>query len=601
MTLPAAARQKAAQRMEFVRRVLERADRHGMSHELACRTVEAADGAQFPDLLHAGKGGKSALTYCNFRNWLARVRRPNGTVDESRLPELADKHAGGRQAMTGQECTGEFMQIFARFYEHANRLSFKAAHRLAVAVARKSGIHPEAIPTVGQVTYHYATKVDRNSVLQARMGEDWAEQHLADYITRDWSGVLPGEVWFGDHHIFDAPCKVQTPDGKWKAVRPWLTAWMDARSRYLVGWIIRADEDPNSLVIEDALIMGIRANGNRPPARLYTDNGKDYTSAGFITPVFEGDGRPGHSICRELGCLGHLALPYNARAKTVERFFLVATEFAKYWAAYLGNRPGTRPEAAQWHWENPETLPSLQEFTEAFAWFLDHMYHNQPNLSKATGGRAPAEIWAERPEIRAPLTDLQLYMAFLKPMAQTRLVKRGGRLMVAGREYHTQELWPLIGKPVMVKLDRFDLGKVHAFREDGGWICEAREVQALPAIGADRDLLSAAMADNRRLMSHSRELHRERTGETKIIPAMDRLRLADPTITPEQVERFAETPATMPEAETAEQIDVHADLALKAALVETIFGGRASTPADDRGAEELQRMLATMEENDRYE
>ena len=42
------------------------------------------------------------------------------------------------------------------------------------------------------------------------------------------------EVWFGDHHQFD--CFVLDETGK--PVRPWLTAWYDAATGCLVGWVL---------------------------------------------------------------------------------------------------------------------------------------------------------------------------------------------------------------------------------------------------------------------------------------------------------------------------------------------------------------------------
>jgi transposase InsO family protein len=542
--LPAEYRAKARERFEFVAEVLAQAERNRCGHELAVAAVAAREGGRWRALLSGGKEGQSALTLTNFRRWRRLVCAANGQPDPAKMELLADRYQhNGRPAAADSAAGAEFLQIFARLYETEQKLALRDAHRLAVGMALRAGLHPECILSVPQVEYHYKHKVDKASVMMARMGRDWAENHIAGYITRDWARIAVGEVWFGDHHVFDCPCKVDNGKGGWKAVRPWLTAWMDARSWYFAGLIIRADENPNSQAIEDALLQGIRANGNRPPKLLYTDNGKDYVSQGLVEPVVMPDGSQ-HSICQELGCLSRTALPYNARAKTIERAFKqVAQGFAKYWAGYLGNRPGNRPESAEHYWKNPEELPSLQQFCEAFAWWLENVYHaTTGDNNKATEGRSPAAAWAAREPLRPALTDEELRLAFLKPLAQTRKIQRGGRLLVEGTEYQSRELWGRIGEEVMVKLDRFNGGTVHAFDFKGRHLCEVAEVRALPALGADRDELSAAMADNRRLLSHSRELHRERTGELKVVPVMDRLRLANPDITPEDVRLELERP-----------------------------------------------------------
>ena len=542
--LPAEYRAKARERFEFVAEVLAQTEKNNCGHELAVAAVAAREGGRWRALLNGGKEGQSALTLTNFRRWRRLLCAANGQPDARKVELLADRYQhNGRPAAAESAAGAEFLQIFARLYESEQRLKLRDAHRLAVAMARQMGVHPECILSVPQVEYHYKHKVDKASLMQARMGLDWAENHIAGYVTRDWSSIAVGEVWFGDHHVFDCPVRVENGKGGWKPVRPWLTAWMDARSWYFAGLIIRADENPNSQAIEDALLQGIRANGNRPPKLLYTDNGKDYVSQGLVEPVVMADGSK-HSICLELGCEARTALPYNARAKTIERAFRnVAESFAKYWAGYLGNRPGNRPESAEYFWKHPEELPSLQQFCEAFAWWLDKVYHAQTGAgNKATEGRSPAEAWGAREALRPAMSDEELYLAFLKPLAQTRKVQRGGRLLVDGTEYQSRDLWGRIGEEVMVKLDRFNGGIVHAFDFKGRHLCEVDAVKALPALGADRDELSAAMAGNRRLLSHSRELHRERTGELKVVPVMDRLRMAHPEITPEDVRLELERP-----------------------------------------------------------
>ena len=584
--LPDTYRKKAMQRMEFVRSVLAKMAAYRLTQDMAVAAVAAAESERFPDLLHAGKHGASALTLKNFRFWFGKVKTPRGSVDTTMVHVLADKTMGcGRTSVLESDTGREVLKIFARFYEHENRLGMEEAYRLTKAVARKGGMHPECIPELHTIKWHYKYKVDQVSVLQARMGRTWAENNLAGYITRDWETVEPGEIWFGDHHQFDVA--IRTPDDSKKcgcrAERPWLTAWMDARSRFFIGWIIRVDEYPDSRAIEEALLDGTRKNGNRPPVVLYTDNGKDYKSKGFTRPVILDD-ETMHSIGQELGCQHVFALPYNARAKTIERAFReVAQSFARWFGSFRANCPNNRPEGAQYYYDNPEGLPSLQEFTEAFAYWVDNVFHAEfGGNSRATGGRSPQVVWDGRnPNLRPALTDRQLYFAFLKPLPQLRLVGRGGRIAAEGKEYQTPNLWSLIGKKVLVKVDRADSARIHVFREDGGYITEALQVRMHPVLATtdtERDALSAAMADNRRLLSHSRAMHRERTGEVRIVAPMDRLQLSCPDV----------TPAKMQEAigDGTEPRDVRKnsdpDTDLRAACEEAIFGKSSGTANPNR-------------------
>jgi len=532
MALPAEVQRIARQRRDFCRSVMIRvrtaSGAERISQEKACQLVASAESERYPALVKGKRGGNS-LTYNNFKRWFHKLGRiKGGDADWENLSALADQYIGnGRPAQIDTPAGQRFLKIFACCYERDTQPSMADSYRMAKEIARRDGLHPELFPSYEQLRYHYEHKVDNNSVLMARKGREWAENHLGDYITRTWEAVPVGSVWIGDHHQMDFAIRYHDKDsGEAKAGRPWLTVWMDARSLYVIGWIIRIDEHPDSRAIEDALLNGIRMNGNRPPSILYTDNGKDYLSKGFAEAFKTSDGHE-HAIRLELGMRCIQALPFNARAKTVERFFKnVAGGISKDIASYLGNRPGNRPEGAMEKWKDPDSLMSLQEATLAFGWWLDNIWHSQgAEHSKITGGRTPQELWDSRKELRQSLSDEQLYFAMLKPFGE-RVVGRGGRLSVERLEYQSETLWPLIGKTVLVKVDRGSDSHVWAYELDGKLICEVKQVVPLPAIGATPEQISEAMAKQRRLLKHTRELHIERTGERKIAAPVSRLQIA---------------------------------------------------------------------------
>ena len=72
---------------------------------------------------------------------------------------------------------------------------------------------------------------------------DKAQMTFARYGKRAWEAAymqktkrskptLVNEVWFGDHHKLD----LVVLDENDNLVRPWMTAWMDACSKKIVGW-----------------------------------------------------------------------------------------------------------------------------------------------------------------------------------------------------------------------------------------------------------------------------------------------------------------------------------------------------------------------------
>jgi hypothetical protein len=135
------------------------------------------------------------------------------------------------------------------------------------------------------------------------------------------------------------------------------------------------------------------------------------------------------------------------------------------------------------------------------------------------------------------MADATLHLAFLKPLKQLRQVGRGGRLEIGGRAYQSQALWPLVGKKVLVKLDRFNVEHVYAFQLDGRLIGEAANIKAIHPYAAPAEQISELMAQNRRQLTHARQSHQERTGEIKVIPAMDRLALVAPGVTAADVQQ----------------------------------------------------------------
>jgi len=287
----------------------------------------------FPDLLTAGKQGRSLIAgkaaWHNYRSWAAKLGKRG---DGSRAPDTANwrallpRYRGSRKYV--RPGSDAFWTVFANLYENENRLSMRYAYNMA-RLACPQGSPDGAIPSYGAVRWHYDNHVDRKSVYIARHGEEAYRNDIAGYITRAAPGV--DECWFSDHHIFDAAARVWDPErGKWAAVRPWLTAWMDWGSLYFTGFQIRALA-PNRDAIERSLRSAVEKNAGVAPLHVYIDNGKDYKAMGFSRPILrKTDEQRVASVCDALGSRVHFAIPYNARAKVIERIFgIVCGQFSK--------------------------------------------------------------------------------------------------------------------------------------------------------------------------------------------------------------------------------------------------------------------------------
>lgn len=93
---------------------------------------------------------------------------------------------------------------------------------------------------------------------------------------RDATSLQVMEYVVGDEHTFDFWVQWTAPNGKIKAVRPKLVAWLDMRSRAIIGDV--ACVNANSQTLKESLVKMIYSNPGGVPHILHVDNGKDYTA-----------------------------------------------------------------------------------------------------------------------------------------------------------------------------------------------------------------------------------------------------------------------------------------------------------------------------------
>ena len=503
-------RTEAMERLQFLDLVEQmKRDRRDLRDPEAVQAVAVQHVDQFKILLTSGHGGKGQLTYQNYRNWkrLLRLASPAGNLTrEEALQVLAPRyHTGRKEQKTGDP---KFWEELCKFYLHPNKPDLTECRRIAANLLRKRD--PMAVvPSISQC-YYYVRNLPVDVVIRGREGETAWRNSCCDYIQRDWTDTQPGELLIGDSRTFDTRVKIwNEAQGKWQAVRPTVAALMDARSWYLAGWEITVDP-VNAETLIDTLAQYILNNGNQPPAMCYFDNGKDYCAQGFATPLtvegFE------HSIFNELGIKLTNATAFNARAKTVERFFQSQMNtFDKRFPAYLGSNALQRPDAADYFAKHPEELPTLEDFERLFRAWLNET-HAMPKGGRIHRGKSPAEIWDARPA-RPAWSDEALAFAFLRPIG-IRTVGRGPSVTFNGEMYYSDEV--NFGEKVLVKSSQWDRTMLLLCDPDGTPRGIARTREAVKAIAGDdaaqRALLSDRIARQRRQSARVVRMLQQLTG-----------------------------------------------------------------------------------------
>ena len=322
--------------------------------------------------------------------------------------------------------------------------------------------------------------------------------------------VRVNEDWVADNLECDFYIRVPDGNGGEKAVRPWICAIMDVKSRYIVGCLLMENGIDNA-VIRATLAAAILNHGR--PMRFVMDNGKDFCKRGFTTPVVftpsvDNSVVYEHSILKELAIEPRVTDPYNAKAKPVERFFEEINEFCRAERGWVGNCIENRPSSAEL-WSRPENCKYLKD-RDAAAKFLngilDH-YHALPQPdSKYLKGLSPDQAFRGPGNAARPVASIQeLAFAFLMPIPESRIVEPRGPSVTVGRVRYVAEpgagrerLWMYDRKPVMVKFDMLSIQYCYVFDLDGTPLAICRAEQQIPYFYTDKEeeaVLSEALAD----------------------------------------------------------------------------------------------------------
>ena len=327
------------------------------------------------------------------------------------------------------KCAPEAWVFFSGMYLSPNQPSIPACYERVAALAATDGWDWPSLRTVQAWTLK---KLDPKLVALGREPKKHRDRCLP-YVKRDWSQVAAMACWVGDHRQFDVflPHQVEVKDSRgrkslqWKWHRPWLTMFMDARSWMPAAWTISFDSPTGDRVM-GTFLRGVMAHGK--PEHLYLDNGKDYRmyrfAGGRRRPAGKGERIVAEQhvkpILESLEVDVTWAIPYNAKAKTIESFFSIVSErFDKAWPTYVGNSPARRPEELKKLKDRAAEMQaagySLEAFQHAFESWLTRDYALRKSPAQAAGGLSPLRAFCElrSPDFKAvipPEADLSLLL-----------------------------------------------------------------------------------------------------------------------------------------------------------------------------------------------
>lgn len=413
------------------------------------------------------------------------------------LVDRRGKHGGHRRAVPR-----EVFDIFEYFYLDQSRKSIQLCVTLTELEIRQ---HPDKygtdlLPLASPASF--AREVERTIPVPVlkyfRLGEKVFRDECANYIERSYDDLHSNDIWVCDNHTFD----IFVNNGEQeKPARVYLTAFLDVRSRKMVGWYVA--DAPSSDATLQALRRGIEAYGI--PKRIYSDNGREFLThdiggRGFRKSAQTGGHEP-PTILQHLQIEFRTAMVKNARAKIVERAFLDIKEgFSKLFSGYTGGTVAERPERLKTIGKKADNFIVLEEFREYVDLFIRGWFNKQPHGGTGMNGRTRDQVYADCLYEKRVATREELNLMMLRT-TRMQTVNRGVKLRFYDTDirfysdelvlYHDHE-------KVYVRYNPDRLEEVRVYDEQDRFLCTARQQKALSYF-ASRDEVAQAMKESRTL------------------------------------------------------------------------------------------------------
>lgn len=353
---------------------------------------------------------------------------------------------------------------------------------------------------------------------KARMGKKEFKDAHSPYIVRNYEDIKAGDIWMSDGHDLEMMCYRGTKkkaNGERYFGSPKLIVWIDVKSRLITGWTLSWTETSEAIAI--ALKRGIERYGL--PNELYTDNGAAYKSK-VLKGSEELDG-----IYASLGLKVKHALPYNAQAKHIERWFVDFKEsFTKESLTYKGGNIVERPEHMKGFGmqklSKGEILEQeeLERYIERWIEKKNHFYYAlrraaglKAHRGRGMNNKTPLEIYNEEcPEAkRKMLNQEKLRLLFL--YEEMRTVQQNG-IEYLGNTYIHDLLYYNQGERVKIKYDPHDLKSIYVYLDTGEFLCKADKLQ------------TAGWNDVTAIKEHKKRVKRLRKLEKEMIGVKEEIR-----------------------------------------------------------------------------
>jgi hypothetical protein len=311
-------------------------------------------------------------------------------------------------------------------------------------------------------------------------------------IHRDYTLYKPMEVIVGDYMTQDFMLRFKD-----KVYRAKVVAFMDMRTRAIVGWSLQPTANSTGVAI--ALQKCFDRFGL--PEYIYFDNGREFKNHFLCGDVWKSQSTviDAEDIGRDIGVVVEagvkliFAKPYNAKAKPIERFWRTMHElFDKWQLTYVGSNTTTRPDEAKVYQqsvrkmkkEDFKKIPEYAGVEQMLAKFFEWYNYEHHHTGQGMDGKPPMQVRAEHevPKREVP-TELKPYLFTRR---YTRKVGKDG-ISLNGGWYYAEGMIEYLGQEVQIRVPLDSDEVIHVFpkgrkepfdafyRDDGTTVQEKNE------------------------------------------------------------------------------------------------------------------------------
>ena len=436
-----------------------------------------------------------------YRKWKA--------VRENNMAGLTDKRGKWRKGTSDIHET--VWQAFLYYYlDEGQHTIQKCLEYTKMWIREKQPELYTDIPSYSSFYRRLNRDIPEGVKVLGREGHKAYNDRCAPYIRRIYEDIASNEWWIADNHTFD----VIVVDKNGKQHRPYLTAFMDARSGILTGYYITYNPSSEATLI--ALRKGILEYGI--PDNIYVDNGRE-----FLTFDIGGLGHrrkkpkngeerfepPG--VFKRLGINMTNAIVRNAKAKIIERRFRdVKDSLSRLFDTYTGGSVVERPERLKGVLKKDE-IYSDDEFQEYVEAVIDYYFNLQPyhGAVPADHGKLKMDVFNEHLIKKRTATAEALNLMLMRSSRAQTVGRRGVHLDIAGGriDYWNDDFVHLmLGKKVYFRYDPDNLSEVRIYDLEDRYIMTVpADNEAVLSYNASREDVKAAMAKTRRLEKVAKE------------------------------------------------------------------------------------------------